>query len=103
MVFLGLEESSGVPASHFGGCARVLSLFRDYFILDRIETASLRAILITAFLQLWCLDTLLGGFGIPGAGAEEHGKLENRPGHQSVFFWEGDKVSDFSPKEALGV
>ncbi|CAJ1373138.1 unnamed protein product [Effrenium voratum] len=30
---------------------------RDYFILDRIETASLRAILITAFLQLWCLDT----------------------------------------------
>ncbi|CAK9110246.1 Hypothetical protein (Fragment) [Durusdinium trenchii] len=30
---------------------------RDYFILDRIETASLRAILVTAFLQLWCLDT----------------------------------------------
>lgn len=30
---------------------------RDYFILDHIETASLRAILVTAFLQLWCLNT----------------------------------------------
>jgi len=30
---------------------------RDYFLLDHIETASLRAILITAFLQLWCLNT----------------------------------------------
>lgn len=30
---------------------------RGYFILDRIETASLRAILVTAFLQLWCIIT----------------------------------------------
>ncbi|CAE7253579.1 ANKRD50 [Symbiodinium natans] len=30
---------------------------RGYFILDRIETASMRAILVTAFLQLWCVIT----------------------------------------------
>ena len=37
---------------------------RDYFILDHIETASLRAILVTAFLQLWCLNTTLGPLGL---------------------------------------
>jgi len=30
---------------------------RGYFILDRIEQASLQAVIITAFVQLWALDT----------------------------------------------